>query len=56
MFTGEQNVNAILVDDEFVSKLINEDVEVFTQFLSNLKILFLEKFTLGQLDNVMLGE
>lgn len=52
----EQNVNAVLLNEDFIKKAINTDKDVYNQILSNLKLSFLDTFPIDKLDNIPLGD
>lgn len=57
IINNNQNINAILVNNKFIKNIKdNKDNNIYNQTLSNLKLLFLDNFSLNSLDSIVLGD
>lgn len=56
IFNGNESVNAIIIDNEFIKEVDLGNSSVYKQTLSGLKLKFLDGFKLSQLDSILIGE
>ena len=52
MISNIDNINAIVINGEIVKQVNIGSQTIFTQSFDGLKLLFVDNFTLGQLDNI----
>lgn len=56
MQENENNsIDAILFEGQFINGIKYKDNNVYEQTLSNLKLFFLDKFKLNQIDQLVIG-
>lgn len=56
IINNDQSINAIIINNDLVKKVYIGSNEVYNQNLSDLKLLFLDGFTLEKVNDVPLGE
>ena len=52
MISNIDNINAIVINGEIVKQVNIGSQTIFAQSFDGLKLLFVDNFTLGQLDNI----